>query len=77
VRVCDFQGRPLKGWKIDQPSQATRGDQLDTVVHWTDSDFDQRVGKATTLRIKLQNADLYSYWTEGAAEGPLEMGKTS
>ncbi len=64
VRVCDFQGRPLKGWKIDQPSEAIRGDQLGTVVRWTGSDFDQRVGKATTLRIKLQNADLYSYWTE-------------
>jgi hypothetical protein len=64
VRVGDFQGRPLKGWKIDQPSEAIRGDQLDTVVRWTDSDFDQRVGKATTLRLKLQNAELYSYWTE-------------
>jgi hypothetical protein len=64
VRVGDFQGQPLKGWKIDQPSNAIRGDQVSAVVRWHDSDFDQRVGKATTLRITLCNADLYSYWTE-------------
>ena len=63
VRVCDFQGRPLEGWKIDHPSEPIRGDQLDTTVRWADSDFGQRVGKATTLRIKMRNADLYSYWT--------------
>ena len=58
------QGRPLSGWKIDQPSEAVRGDQVDTVVRWAASDFDQRVDKATTLRIRMQNADLYSFWTE-------------
>ena len=63
VRVCDFQGRPLSGWKIDQPSEAIRGDQLDMIVHWAGSDFAQRVGKATTLRIRMRNADLYSFWT--------------
>jgi hypothetical protein len=63
VRVCDFQGRPLKGWKIDQPSEPTRGNHLDIAVRWAGTDFDQRVGKATTLRITMRNADLYSYWT--------------
>jgi hypothetical protein len=63
VRVCDFQGRTLKGWKIDEPSAPIRGDQIDTIVRWPGSDFDQRVGKATTLRIRMKNADLYSYWT--------------
>jgi hypothetical protein len=64
VRVCDYQGRPLKDWKIGQPSKPIRGDQLDTVVRWTESDFDQTVGRATTLRAKVRNADLYSFWTE-------------
>ena len=64
VRVGDFQGQPLKGWKIAQPSETVRGDQLNALVRWPESDFDQRVGKATTLRISLRNADLYSYWTE-------------
>jgi hypothetical protein len=64
VRVCDFQGRPLKGWKIDQPSEPIRADQTNALVRWPASDFDQRVGKATTLRITLRNADLYSYWTD-------------
>src|SRR6266853_316574 len=63
VRVCDFQGQPLKGWKINESSEPIRGNQLDTVVRWAGSDFGQRVGKATTLRIKMRNADLYSYWT--------------
>src|SRR5262249_27982558 len=64
VRVCDFQGRPLTGWKIDQPSEPVRGDRTDAVVRWAGSDLDQRVGKATTLRIRLRDADLYSFWTE-------------
>ena len=64
VRVCDFQGGPLKGWKIDQPCEPIRTDQTDAVVRWPASDFDQRVGKATTLRITLRDADLYSYWTD-------------
>lgn len=64
VRVGDFQGSPLRGWKIDQPSEPIRGDRIDTVVRWADSDFDQRVGKATTLRIRMRDADLYSFWTE-------------
>ncbi len=64
VRVGDFQGQPLKGWKIDKPCKTIRGDQLSALVRWPESEFDQRVGKATTLRITLRNADLYSYWTE-------------
>ena len=63
VRVCDFQGRPLKDYKVTQPSQSIRGNHLNTVVRWNESDLNQRVGKATTLRITLKNADLYSYWT--------------
>jgi hypothetical protein len=63
VRICDFQGRPLKGWKIDEPSEPIRGDRLDTIVRWPASDLGQRVGKATTLLIKMRNAELYSFWT--------------
>jgi hypothetical protein len=63
VHACDFQGQPLRGWNIDQWSQVIRGNHLDTVVRWNASDFNQRVGKATTLRIQMRNADLYSFWT--------------
>jgi hypothetical protein len=63
VRVCDFQGRPLKGWKIDQPSETIHGDNVDTIVRWADSDFGKRTGQATTLLIRMRNADLYSFWT--------------
>ena len=65
VQVCDFQGRPLNGWGVSQPSEPLRGDHLDASVRWNTDDFHQRVGKATTLRIRLRNADLYSFWTEG------------
>lgn len=63
MQVGDFQGRALKGWQIVQPSTLIRGDHLHAIVHSADSDFDQRVGKATTVRIKLRNADLYSFRT--------------
>jgi hypothetical protein len=63
VRVGDFQGRPLAGWKIDWPSEPIHGDRIDTVVRWTGSDFPYRIGQATTLRIRMRNADLYSFWT--------------
>ena len=45
------------------PSEPIRGNHLDVVARWRDSDLGQRVGKATTLRIQLKNADLYSFWT--------------
>ena len=44
-------------------SAITRGDQLDVVVRWPDSDYAQRIGKPITLRIQMKNADLYSFWT--------------
>jgi hypothetical protein len=64
VRACDYQGQPLAGWNIDNHSEPVRGNQLNAGVRWADSDFGHRVGKPTTLRITLRNADLYSYWTD-------------
>jgi hypothetical protein len=34
------------------------------VVRWTGSDLDQRLGEATTLRIRICDADLYSFWSQ-------------
>jgi len=56
--------RPDDGWNVSRPSQPIRGDHLDTVVQWPDSDMIHRVGKPISLRVQMRNADLYSFWTE-------------
>lgn len=63
VQVCDIQGRPVESWTVSRFSQPVRGDCLDTVVRWDGSDFGTRIGKPITLRIRMRNADLYSFWT--------------
>jgi len=35
--VCDSQGQPLRGWKIDEPAPI-RDDQLQARVQWNNSD---------------------------------------
>ena len=77
VQVCDLQGIPRVGKEIDSPylqghgdwnvsewSPAIHGDHVDAVVHWPESDLADRIGKPATLRVRLKNADLYSFWVE-------------
>ena len=77
VQVCDLQGAPRTGqdvhspylqgtgdWGVSRWSQLVRGDELDVTVVWSDDDLRDRIGKPVTLRIKLTNADLYSFWVE-------------
>ena len=77
VQVCDLQGAPRTGQEVDSPyllgsgdwavsrwSQPVRGDHLDAIVDWPDSDLHDRIGKPVTLRIELRNADLYSFWLD-------------
>lgn len=78
VRVCDQQGYPVNnpdgiydrkntsytGWKVSALSKPICGDHLDVTVKWDENDLEDRIGKPITLRIKMKNADLYSFWTE-------------
>lgn len=81
VQVCDLQGTPRIGkeiaspylqgqgdWRVSEWSRPIRGDHLDAEVVWAGgSDLHERIGKPVTLRIRLQSADLYSFWVDGAA----------
>jgi hypothetical protein len=74
VEICDLQGRSLaadapRRWSADATapsgwSQRITGDHLDTVVRWPDAnDLDALRGRPVALRIRLQHAQLYSFWT--------------
>ena len=63
VRVCDLQGYPVESWTVSQPSQPIRGDHVDKVVRWGDSDLVEKIDKPVTVRVQMKNADLYSFWT--------------
>jgi hypothetical protein len=54
--------RPEHGWGVSEWSQPIRGDQLDATVQWANNDLASRIGKPISLRVRLRNADLYSYW---------------
>ena len=56
--------RPTEGWGVSELSRPVRGDHLDARVRWDRDDFFYRVGKPVSLRIRLKNAELYSFWTE-------------
>lgn len=63
VQICNFQGGPGTpeeqrwGW-----SEPLHGDSTDMTVRWKAGDLAPFVGWPRTLRIKLRNADLYSFW---------------
>jgi hypothetical protein len=65
VQVCDMQGRPGTleeqrwGW-----SEPIRVDATDATVKWSAGDLATFAGWPRTLRIRLRNADLYSFWME-------------
>jgi hypothetical protein len=68
VQLCNLQGKPTLSWYWEDreenfPSEPIRGDHLDVVVRWEDGDLAKWIGKPVTLRIRLKNADLYSFWT--------------
>ena len=69
VQACDIQGRPVEAWSASKPSDPIRGDHLDAIVRWDPSDWATRIGKPVTLRIRMRNADLYSFWTSAGNLG--------
>ena len=61
VRLCDNQGKEQEGWG---PSEHVEGDSTDVVVLWKSGNLSRFVGRVATLRIRLRNADLYSFWCQ-------------
>jgi len=65
VQVCSFQGGPgteeERRWGWSDP---IRVDSTDVAVHWSAGDLTPFMGWPRTLRIRLRNADLYSFWWE-------------
>ena len=64
VTVCDRQGGPMTERDVGGPSSPVRGDSTDVTVVWDKNDLGALVGNAIALRIELENADLYAFWTE-------------
>ena len=52
-----------ESWNVSNYSNPITGNHLDSKVIWDNDDLEHRVGKPITLRIKLKNADLYSFWS--------------
>lgn len=64
VEVLNSQGKPIEGLKVGRPSEPVRGDPVDAAARWPESDLAAWNGKPVTLRIRLRNAELYSFWTQ-------------
>jgi len=63
VQICDRQGLTIADWACSHPSSPITGDHTDVVVRWPKSNLPALLGQAVTLRVKMKQADLYSYWT--------------
>lgn len=61
AEIVDDDGLPLSGYYSSQP---IAGDNLSTMVKWTDGNLGNIAGKRARLRLYAQNAKLYSYWFE-------------
>jgi hypothetical protein len=62
VQICNHQGKPQPDWAVSALSAPLRGDSTDTVVNWPNSDLSTLIGQPITLRVRLRNGDLYSFW---------------
>ena len=65
VQVCDEKGSAIAGFEASKPIS---GNHLDTVVSWPKGRLEKLAGKNVCLRIKLRQAQLYSYWIKGPQE---------
>jgi hypothetical protein len=66
VEVCDPQGQPMAGFDKSRP---IRADATDATVTWPGQSLSRLMGRAITLRFKLRNADLYSFWLSNPRAG--------
>ena len=62
AQVCNHQGKPQSNWAVSTASAPVRGDSTDSIVNWPDTNLSALIGQPITLRFRLRNADLYSFW---------------
>ncbi len=64
VEIIDEEGEPVLGFSNEQAA-TVKGDGLRRKVQWESSDdINSLAGRFTRLRIHLQSASLYGFWTE-------------
>ncbi|HUT73788.1 MAG TPA: hypothetical protein VM221_03000 [Armatimonadota bacterium] len=61
VQLCDDNGAAIAGLEASEP---ITGDQLDAVAHWPNAKLEALAGRRVCLRIRLRQAQLYSYWIQ-------------
>jgi hypothetical protein len=59
VQLCDDQAKPIAGFEGSTPIKT---DETDTKVGWSGRRLEEFANKKVCLRIKLREAQLYSYW---------------
>jgi hypothetical protein len=59
VQMCDDNAVVIAGFEASEPIQA---DQSDVTVHWSGRRIQEWAHKKVCLRIRLRQAELYSYW---------------
>ena len=65
VELCDHQGRSSRAGPPTGRSKPVGGDCPDVTVDWQGGgNLRELMGRPITLRIRLENAHLYSFWTE-------------
>lgn len=57
--LCDTGGDPLEGFTL-YDSETLFGNELDHIVMWRGDSLTSLAGKPVRLRVRMQNADLYS-----------------
>jgi hypothetical protein len=58
--LCDVDGTPLEGFSLVD-SEVLFGNEIEHVVSWGDvSDLSDLAGQPVRLRVRMENADLYS-----------------
>ncbi len=61
VQICDEAGKLLAGYKESKP---VTGDRPDAVAEWPGAGAEKLAGRKISLRIKLTNSQLYSFWIQ-------------
>ena len=61
AQLCDEKAVAIPGFEA---SAEIRGNHTDTVVRWTKGKLHEWSGKTVRLRLRLRQAELYSYWIQ-------------
>ena len=58
--LCDEAGEPLEGLAL-RDSEVLFGDEIEHEVSWGEADLGALAGRPVRLRVRLNDADLYSF----------------